>query len=171
MYTVEFHDNAKNKKLNLTSNIKETCHNIKSLTIDYEDIEHIRYCDFSKKDDLVVVLGGFVSRTQRLNKKSLSKYITIVNDSDLNEMFIYALLNRDWILSSEDTNYDTLLLKSRDELNKLYEKIEVEQDSKELLKLKNRVILIEYFIKQINEQPVEEINRSNSLVLCTRASY
>ena len=177
MYTIEFRGKHQHKRPNLTTSINESCHNIKSLTIDYEDVEHIRYCDFSKKDSPISMLGGFVNGAQRLHKKNPTKQIVILNDSDLNEAYIYAILNCDWMLSSEDTDYDTLLLESADELDRLYKRLNTEQDSKMLQKIQNRITLIEYKMEQlankrVEEKPVEEItNRGNSLIFSANPAH
>lgn len=156
MYTIEFRGKHQHKKPNLTNNIKESCHNIKSLTIDYDDVERIRYCDFSKTDSPISMLGGFVNGAQRLHKKNLAKQITILNDSDLNEAYIYAILNCDWMLSSEDTDYDTLLLESADELDRLYKRLNTEHDSKMCQRIQNRIVLIEYRMEQLANKRVEK---------------
>ena len=177
MYTIEFRGKHQHKKPIITSSIKDTCHNIKSVTIDVKDIEYVRYCDFSKKDSPVLMLGGLVNGVQRLNKNRPTEQVTILNDSGINETYIYAILNCDWMLSSEDTDYDTLLLKAADELDNLYKEIEVEPDSKEQAKLQNRITLIEYRMTELANKRTEvapeepKTNSGNTLIFSAIPSH
>lgn len=150
MYTIEYRGCHQNKKPNLTADIHESCKNIRSLTIDYRDIEYFQYSDCNKSD----YLGGFVNRTHRLYKNAQKKpeFVTIFNNDPMNEICIYAIISCDWLLNSVDTDYESLLTNTTDELMELYGELNTSSDSKRIEKIKRRTTLLEYRIKELNNR-------------------
>ena len=149
MYTIEYRGKLQNKQPSITGNINDSCSNIKSITIEYADIDYFQYSDCYMSD----CLGGFVNRTQRLYRNADKQYelVSIPNDGDINRMYIYAIINCDWmVLNVDGIDYNKLLVDTVDELQDLYTKLSDVEDTKEIEKIERRVKLLEYRIQTLN---------------------
>lgn len=76
----------------------DKCWNIKSLTIDLNDIENIIY------DENLNHLLSLYARANRLRNNGI-EHITILNNSRVNLLYIYETLNCEWMINSEEISY------------------------------------------------------------------
>ena len=118
----------------------DKCWNIKSLTIDIEDIKHIIY------DRKLRKLYSLYARVQRAKFNDNINSITILNNNSLNLMFIYEIINCEWMVNQEEMldSLDTLKI-SRQLYNRMQE---YEATNNPNIK-KNIEILIDYYINTI----------------------
>ncbi len=118
----------------------DKCWNIKSLTIDVEDIKHIIY------DNRLLKLYSLYFKVQRANLDKKIGSITILNNNSVNLMFINAIINCKWMINRDE------MLDGIDSLNvsrQLYNFMK-EYDSTNDPKLKRDIeILIDYYINTI----------------------
>jgi hypothetical protein len=70
----------------------ERCWNIKSLTIDLDDIKHVIY------DDKCHNLFGLYARIGQINTSEIHS-ITILNNNLTNLLYIYEIINCDWMIN------------------------------------------------------------------------
>ena len=151
MYTIEYRGKHQNKLPNVSENIGESCSNIKSITIDYEDVEYFQYSDCPLSE----CLGGFVKTVQRLyeNANPKPETINIPNEGEINRLVICAILNCDWmVLKVDGIDYEQLLIETIDELSNLEKGLKNTDDSKELRKIKRRTIVLGHCIETLNNK-------------------
>ena len=161
MYTIEYYKTKKEKPTikepKYSSNSKrinymkrrrylhqkdliDKCWNIKSLTIDIEDIKYIIY------DRKLRKLYSLYARVQRAKLDDNINSITILNNNSLNLMFIYEIINCEWMINQEEMldSLDTLKISRQ-----LYNRMQ-EYEATNNPKIKKDIeILIDYYINTI----------------------
>ena len=97
----------------------DKCWNIKSLTIDIEDINHI------KADKRLRKLFSLCGRVERAKFDESINSITILNNNSLNLMFIYEIINCEWMVNQEEMldSLDTLKISKQLFNNESHEEI------------------------------------------------
>ncbi|MBQ6498252.1 MAG: hypothetical protein IJI58_06005 [Bacilli bacterium] len=112
MYTIEYYktkrDKSKRKATgHWSEESKDTCWDIKSLTIDKEDIKHILY-----DDRLIDNFNQLVSSALRWRTREWYKdldRLQILNNNMRNERIIYEIINCEWMINRDEINeLDTL---------------------------------------------------------------
>ena len=83
----------------------DKCWNVKSLTIDLEDINHILY------DKSLRHLFSLYARVKRLNIDDSISTITILNNNIVNLSYIYEIINCKWMVNANEelNNLDVLI--------------------------------------------------------------
>ena len=126
------------------SDLIDKCWNIKSLTIDIADIRNIIY------DDRLRHLFSLYARISRLNTDEIDS-ITILNNNSVNLLYIYEIINCDWMINKDNANYsDELLVERIKELNSLIERFEKTESQSDKIKLRNRIHLFKYWLNSFN---------------------
>ena len=136
-------DNGNTKWNNYYSYLQEKydlCFNIKSITIDVEDIKNMKYDCFSNG-----ILLKFYLMCK--SKHVFAKYdqVSIPNNSIFTEELIYNILKSDWIINEELVDSDDDELKRRETYFKAL--IEVSEDNRDI-KIQFRNKLYEYFVRK-----------------------
>lgn len=121
----------------------DKCWNIKSLTIDIEDIKHIIY-DGNAKHLLSLYL-----RVKRANFDEDVKSITILNNNSVNLLYIYEIINCKWMVNYNEELNNLNLLNTVKRLLILIDQYEIVTDIKMKEKIKNEIKLIKYYIDTI----------------------
>jgi len=137
--------NAMEKKRYLhQKDLIDKCWNIKSLTIDIADIQNVIY------DDSLKHLLSLYARINRLNINEINS-LTILNNNSINLLYIYEIINCDWMINKEKINYSEELLFERiKELNYLIEQYEKSKTQSDKIKLKNEIHLFKYWMNSFN---------------------
>ncbi len=110
MYLIEYCKNEKNTEFKKLINSKNTsitnqkklyqknlanvCQNVKSITIDLEDIKMMKFLDDS------ILLGLYARFSNRKENTS----VTIPNNSQLNCLYIYHILKNEWLIDQENAD-------------------------------------------------------------------
>ena len=180
MYTIEYYKtkktfeepkNSKNLRIkhlisnkDYDKNLVEKCLNIKSLTIDLEDIK------YAMLDRKLRRLPGLYALINRIPTNDVNA-ITILNNNFYNSLLIYEILNCKWMINRDEeiNNTDALNIINRYVyLTEIYNNID---DSSKKAKIKNEMILIKYYIYAIiNKNDDIQINETsyNTLKLGNR---
>ena len=161
MYTIEYYKNKKEKPIikepEYSSDSKrikymkrkwylhrkdliDKCWNIKSLTIDIEDIKHIIH------DRRLRNLYSLYASVERAKLDENINSITILNNNSVNLMFIYEIINCEWMVNQEEMvdDLDTLKISRQ-----LYNRMQ-DYDATNNQNIKKDIeILIDYYIKTI----------------------
>lgn len=180
MYTIEYYKTKKekttvkemeysndNKKINYMiwkrnlhqNDLVEKCWNIKSLTIDIEDIEHII------QDKRLLKLYSLYAMVKRKNFDESINSITILNNNSANLAYIYEIINCEWMVNANEylNNLDVLKLAKR--LLTLIDRYDNTQDEKSKRAIKDKIELIKYYMDTIINKNNNEITDSKSLKL------
>lgn len=77
--------------------------------------------------------------------------ITILNNNSVNLLYIYEIINCDWMINKDNANYsDELLFERIKELNSLIERFEKTESQSDRTKLKNKIHLFKYWLNSFN---------------------
>ena len=137
----------------------DKCWNIKSLTIDIADIQNVIY------DDSLKHLLSLYVRINRLNINEINS-ITILNNNGINLLYIYEIINCDWMINRDEINYsEELLFKKIRELNHLMDKYENSKKQGDKIKLKNRIHLFKYWMNTFNKKNIAQKEEIKTLKL------
>ena len=119
--------------------------NIKSLTIDLEDIEYVKYA--MKDKDLKHLVSLYVL----INRVSFdaADAITILNNNYLNWLFINEIINCKWMVNYNEELNNLNLLNTVKRLLILIDQYEIVTDIKMKEKIINEIKLIKYYIDTI----------------------
>lgn len=187
MYTIEYYKtkkekpvieepkyyNDKDKRYNylITLNylhkkdLIEKCWNVKSVTIDLDDIKQIVNCDKEKS------LFGLFARVSRLDLEDIES-ITINNNNIINERYIYEIISSDWLVNKNEKpdNYNVLKEEKEAELNTLikeYEKLEYKEinERNKKIKLDRKIKRIKYYLNTLDNIGTKEETKPKKLVL------
>ena len=151
MYTIEYYKTKQEKPRSkegqyLNNDLIEKYWNIKSLTIDIEDIEHII------QDQNLRRLFSLYARVMRVTFDENINSVTILNNNDVNLSYIQEIINCKWMVNATEeiksldlANAKTLLV----ELNNKYAKAD---EQKKRIIIKNKIELIEYYLKTITNK-------------------
>lgn len=137
----------------------DKCWNIKSLTIDIDDIKNVIY------DDRLKHLISLYAKINRLNINEIDS-ITILNNNGINMLYIYEIINCDWMIEKDKAYYsEELLLEKIRELNRLIEKYENSKSQSDKNKLRNRIRLFEYWMNSLNDKNTSQKSEQKVLKL------
>ena len=135
----------------------DKCWNIKSLTIDIEDIKHIIH------DRRLRKLYGLYAIVEREKFDENINSITILNNNSVNLMYIYEIINCEWMVNQAEmlNTLDTLKISRQ-----LYNRMQ-EYDATNNPNIKKDIeILIDYYINTvINKNKKEQESDDKTLKL------
>lgn len=122
----------------------DKCWNIKSITIDLEDIKHVIY------DDNCRHLIALYASVGRINTSNISA-ITILNNNFVNKLFLYEILSCDWMINKDEShsNYEDVIIEKIEELHELISLYEHSKNNNIKIKLKKKIELFKYYINSI----------------------
>ena len=122
----------------------DKCENIQSLTIDVADIKNVLY------DDRLNHLWGLYTRINGLNINDV-KTIKIFNDNSVNLLYIYEIINCDWMINKGEIDYsEELLIEKTEELYLLITEYEKSNNPDDKVRLKDKIHLFKYWINSLN---------------------
>lgn len=122
----------------------DKCGNIQSLTIDVADIKNVLY------DDRLKHLRGLYARINGLNINDV-KTIKIFNDNSVNLLYIYEIINCDWMINKGEIDYsEELLIEKIKELYLLITEYEKSNNPDDKVRLKDKIHLFKYWINSLN---------------------
>ena len=106
MYTIEYYKTKREKPVPKESGwdrkeVTDICWNIKSLTIDKGDIEHILY------DDRLLWhshLPGLAAKVRSRSWYRDLKSLKILNNNIVNQLIIYEIINCEWMINRDEIN-------------------------------------------------------------------
>lgn len=134
MYSIQYYKKEKHDR----------CLNIKSVTIDLSDIKNVIY------DDKLIYLISLYARINRLKITDVDS-ITILNNNNINLLYIYEIINCEWMINKENFDYsEELLIKKVKELNILINRYENSKKQGDKIKLQNKIHLFKYWINSIS---------------------
>lgn len=165
MYSIEYfktkHDKSerKNPEYNVeveTSNLRtrkkflhqkdivDKCRNIKSLTIDLDDIKRVVL------DDNCHHLMNLYARVRNIDTSNISA-VTILNNP-INKFYIYEILNCDWMINKSECceNNEDAIVEKVQELHKLIYLYENCSNYHTKVKLKKKIELYKYYINSVS---------------------
>ena len=119
------------------------CWNIKSLTIDIEDIKHII------QDRRLQYLFSLYERVKRANFDESINSITILNNNSINLLYIYEIINCEWIVNANDDLNNLDVLKITRRLLTLMDRYDREREQKKKRIIKDEIELIKYYMDTI----------------------
>lgn len=173
MYTVEYYKYRKEKPDtrgygDWNSDIIDKTWNIKSLTIDLEDIKNIALDDvfsYSYRKKTKYLLNMYASFSRQWHRFGDAKRVKILNTNTKNADYIYSILNCDWMVNKDAdiNNIDVLkVLREYFAYTELYNK---EPDGIKKNKLKKKVDLLKYHLDTLislttekeNEEEIEDV--------------
>ena len=119
------------------------CWNIKSLTIDIEDIKHII------QDRRLQYLFSLYERVKRANFDESINSITILNNNRINLLYIYEIIKCEWIVNANDDLNNLDVLKITRRLLTLMDRYDREREQKKKRIIKDEIELIKYYMDTI----------------------
>ena len=167
MYTIEYYKTKRekltikepeylgdNKKINgmmkrrylHQKDLIDRCWNIKSLTIDLEDINHII------QDRKLQRLLSLYASVKRVNFDDSINAITILNNNSINLSYIYEIINCEWMVNANEELNNLDLLNMLRRLFILIEKYDKETEPKTKRIIKDEIELIKYYVDTINNK-------------------
>ena len=180
MYSIEYYKTKKgkkeikepecssdNKRLNRIErrrylyqrDLVDKCWNIKSLTIDLEDIKNIIY------DRKLTKLFGLYSKVERANFDDSIDSITILNNNIVNQMLIYEIVNCEWMVNAnEDINNLDIIKKVR-QLLTIMAKDNKETEQRMKKRYEDEIHLIKYYLDTIANKLNNKKNKISTIKL------
>lgn len=144
MYSIEY-----NKEINNSSQFS----NIKSLTIDKDDILMMKYIDILYKGDKCLVsLYLKYLKFCRAKKKEIDEF-TILNDSESNQKVIASIINCDWLINKNSLEINSEEYGKRK--NVFQDEISFLKDSKRLCDI-HRCQLMQYYIDTFDKNMIND---------------
>lgn len=135
----------------------DKCSNIKSLTIDLADIKNVIY-DYNLNH-----LISLYARINRLKTTGIDS-ITILNNNNINLLYIYEIINCEWMINKEEFTYsEELVVEKIKELNVLINQYEKSNKQGDKIKLKNKIHLFKYLINSTSSKEI--LQKENVKVL------
>ncbi len=142
MYTIEYYKTKRTNK-KPTNYLDEKYHDIKSVTVDIEDIKHV------VNDKKLRHLYGLYIRLRKADLDDSINSITILNKSIVNLLLINEIINCDWMINQNDEVNNLDVLKKVRRLFTLLDQYEKETSSKRKTAIKAEIDLIKYYIETI----------------------
>ena len=137
----------------------DKCWNIKSLTIDLEDIKNIIY------DRKLTKLFGLYSKVERANFDDSIDSITILNNNSVNLMLIYEIVNCEWMVNAnEDINNLDIIKKVR-QLLTIMAKDNKETEQRMKKRYEDEIHLIKYYLNTIANKSNNKKNKTRTIKL------
>jgi len=167
MYTVEYYKTKKEKptikNIKLISNnhsfnrIKERrylykkdkiekCWNIKSLTIDIDDINKIIY-----DQRLIHLYSLYAIVTKKISSDNSITSITILNNNDLNLSYIYEIINCEWMVNSNENIDEIKIERMQNRLERLKKMYNNATSQKKKIGIEYNIYLISYYLDTIKK--------------------
>ena len=123
--------------------LDEKYHDIKSVTVDIEDIKHV------VNDKKLRHLYGLYIRLRKADLDDNIDSITILNKSIVNLLLINEIINCDWMINPNDEINNLDVLKKVKKLFNLLDQYEKETSLKRKTAIKAEIDLIKYYIETI----------------------
>ena len=176
MYTIEYYKTKKekpiikkpdyssdNKKINYMmrrrylhqEDLIDKCWNIKSLTIDIEDINHII------QDRRLQALYSLYASAKRVNFDESINSITIINNNSMNSSYIHEIINCKWMVNANEELNNLDVLNMVRKLFVLIEQYDKATEPKIKRTIQDEIELIKYYVDTI-------LNKYNNKVADTK---
>ena len=140
----------------------DKCLNIKSLTIDLEDLKHVMQ---DKKLKHIPGLFAIVNRNITSKDNDIDA-ITILNNNYSNWLFIYEILNCSWMVNKDEEVNNSDILKATSRFLYLTEQYDNIDNSYAKRRMKNEMDLIKYYLHTlIKKNNSSQIVKPNSKTL------
>lgn len=120
--------------------ILDKCWNIKSITIDLDDIKHIM---LDRKPNH---LASLYAKVNRMTLEQKLDTITIKNNSNINTLWIYEILNCEWMVNKVEKLNPSDLLKAEKQLSILKKNYEQATESRTRRNIKKEIELMQYYL-------------------------
>lgn len=153
MYTIEYYKTKREKpKVDESESARrkdlvDKCWNIKSLTIDKEDIEHIFYDEeLLYTTHLYVLAGRVVRMCKKTDSYSDLTSVVILNNNGVNQTLIYEIINCDWMVNRDELSEELAALKLAKNLCKYIRKYD---DINNPCKKEKAKVLLDYYMDTI----------------------
>ncbi len=180
MYTIEYYKTkrekseikepeylSENKRMNYLmrrrylhqKDLIDKCWNVKSLTIDLKDIDHIL------QDKSLIRLFSLYARVKRLKTDDSISTITILNNNSVNLSHIYEIINCKWMVNVNEELNNLDILMAAQKLLTLIEQYDNETDEKRRKIIKDEIGLIKYYIDTIVNKCNNKENNNMALKL------
>ncbi len=180
MYTIEYYKTkrekseikepeylSENKRMNYLmrrrylhqKDLIDKCWNVKSLTIDLKDIDHIL------QDKSLRLLSSLHARVKRLKIDDSISTITILNNNDVNLSYIYEIINCKWMVNANEELNNLDVLTTTQKLVTLIDQYDKETDEKRKIIMKDEIGLIKYYMDTIVSQCNNKENNNITLKL------
>ena len=134
------------------------CWNIKSLTIDIEDIKHII------QDRRLQHLFSLYARVNRANFDESINSITILNNNSINLLYIYEIINCEWMVDANKELNNLDVLKTASRLLALMEQYDKLNEQRRKRTIKDEIDLIKYYMDTI----INKYNHNNNKATDTK---
>ena len=134
--------------------IIDKCWNIKSLTIDIEDIEKIIY-----DQRLIYLCSLYAIVMKRISSDNSITSITILNNNKLNLSYIYEIINCEWMINANENINEINIEKIQNRLDYLKNIYENTTNQKKKIDIEYKIYLITYYldtIKKHNDMPKKD---------------
>ncbi len=142
--------------------IVRKCWNVKSVTIDLEDLDYVMY------DHSFRVLADLYSRIKRKGFNE-AKTITILNNNSINLMYIYEIINCWWMINADEKLDSSKLSDAARNLMMYIEQYNVSTDEKTRKIIEDEIELIRHYMDSlIKKISCTRTDDSNNLLLSKR---
>ena len=118
----------------------EKCFNVKSLTVDLEDIYRISKDNKMRDLNSLIVKIGLAGLDDDVNA------ITIINNNRVNQLYIYSIINCEWMVDKDDAFDDINYLETVKNIYILMDRYNKEIDKKRREAIANEIELTRYFM-------------------------
>lgn len=152
MYTIEYYKTKKEKPtIKEPKDLVDKCWNIKSLTIDIEDIKHII------QDRKLQHLFSLYARVKRAKFDENINSITILNNNSINLSYIYEIINCEWMVNANGDLNSLDVLKLTRRLLTLMDRYDRATEQTVKRTIKDEIELIKYYMDTI----INKYNHNN----------
>ena len=145
------------RKYYYQKDIIEKCWNIKSLTIDIEDIINIIY-----DQSLINLYSLYAIAMKRISSDNSITSITILNNNKLNLSYIYEIINCEWMINANENIDEINIEKIQKRLDYLKNKYENTTNQKKKIDIEYDIYLISYYLDTIKKHnDIQKKERKN----------
>ncbi len=137
----------------------EKCLNVKSLTIDLEDIYRI------SKDKSLFDLRSLIVKAGLAQLDDDVNAITILNNNRVNQSYIYSIINCEWMVDRDDVFDDISYLETVKKIYTLIDQYNKETDKKRREVIANEIELTKYFLSEHARKDNNSENDVNTIKL------
>ena len=136
----------------------DKCWNIKSLTIDIEDIKHII------QDRRLQHLFSLYTRVKRTSFDESINSIIILNNNSINLLYIYEIINCEWMVDANKELNNLDVLKTASRLLALMEQYDKLTEQRRKQTIKDEIDLNKYYMDTI----INKYNHNNNKATDTK---
>lgn len=150
-----FREDYMNQKAYLRrKELNDLCWNIKSLTIDMEDIKYIM------NDRSLHCLFGLYAKVKRSDFDKKYDTLTILNNNPINKTYICEIIKCKWMVNANEELNNSAVTEMLIRLSELFEQFKTGQYPKR--KIDDEIKLINYFVDTIKNKYNRNSNDNNN---------